>query len=267
MKLVDLIRISKPITWALGPEFFSSLDLIEIDITYACNLKCLNCNRSCSQAPDDSFMSVNQLEKFLTESITNNRRWRRIRLLGGEPFLHPKIFDFLDILVNYKKQYSCHTNLEVSTNGYGSLVNDKIKLVPSEVKVNNTYKESTQQQFEPFNQAPCDLWHHKFTDYQNGCWVTNECGIGLNMYGFYHCAVAAGIDRVIGLDIGLKSIPSTAEQMIEQKRQLCRFCGHFLSRQHLSSHLREKLGEEVISKTWMEAYSKYKEKQPNLTKY
>lgn len=268
MHLSDLLRISIPVTRFLGPEFTTSLDLIEIDITYACNLKCLNCNRSCSQAPTNEYITTEQFEKFITESISRNHQWKRIRLLGGEPYLHPYVSPLFDILIKYKNEFSPSTELEISTNGYGELVNQKIKETPPEIRVNNTHKNNTQQiQLEPFNKAPCDSSHHAFTDYRNACWITHECGIGLNMYGFYQCAVAAGIDRVMGLDIGLKTIPNSDEDMMDQKRKLCRFCGHFLSRQHTSSHLREPLEKEIITQSWSKAYRNYKVNKPKLTKY
>ena len=44
------IRIRRVVTAVLGPQYHRSRDLIEIDITYLCNLYCNNCNRSVTQA-------------------------------------------------------------------------------------------------------------------------------------------------------------------------------------------------------------------------
>jgi hypothetical protein len=213
-------------------------------------------------------MTTEQFEKFITESNSRNHQWKRIRLLGGEPYIHPDVSTLFDILIKYKNEFSPYTELEISTNGYGEQIKKKIKETPSEIKVNNTYKDNSQQvQFEPFNKAPCDSRYHVFTDYQNACWITDECGMGLNMYGFYHCAVAAGIDRVMGLDIGIKSMPNSVEEMITQKRKLCRYCGHFLSRQHTSSHHRIPLEKEIITQSWSTAYKNYQLNKSNLRKY
>jgi hypothetical protein len=44
-------------------------DYAEIEITYKCNLKCINCNRSCAQAPSDLEMPVSDVENFVAQSI------------------------------------------------------------------------------------------------------------------------------------------------------------------------------------------------------
>jgi hypothetical protein len=49
----NLIRTLRPLTRVVGPEFRTTLDAPEIDLAFQCNLKCLNCDRSCSQAPDN----------------------------------------------------------------------------------------------------------------------------------------------------------------------------------------------------------------------
>ena len=57
-------------------------DRIEIDITYACNLYCANCNRSSSQVPDGALFGIAQIEKFVRESIDDDRRWKLCRQCG-----------------------------------------------------------------------------------------------------------------------------------------------------------------------------------------
>jgi uncharacterized radical SAM superfamily Fe-S cluster-containing enzyme len=201
-----------------GPRYNTSLDLIEIDITYACNLKCINCNRSCKQAPDDSYMTIEQVKKFIRQTKDTSRDLKRIRVLGGEPLLHPNILEILDILL----EDSQGIIIEVATNGYGEKVKETINSIPSHINVINSYKTSPEiENFEPSNLAPSDLTDFSQKDYENACWITQECGIGFNQYGYYHCAVAAGIDRVMGIDIGLKELPINDEEFLEQKRKLC----------------------------------------------
>ena len=47
------------------PPYSPRQDKIILDITYACNLKCLKCNRSCRYAPSDDFMTLSQVERFI----------------------------------------------------------------------------------------------------------------------------------------------------------------------------------------------------------
>ena len=96
ISILNLMRISIPATTAIGPEYRTSHYTIEVDLSFKCNLKCFNCDRSCNQAPDNSNMTVSQIGKFVQESVANKREWYRIRILGGEPMLHPDIFEILE---------------------------------------------------------------------------------------------------------------------------------------------------------------------------
>lgn len=68
---------------------------IEIDITYKCNLSCNSCNRSCDQIKSNLEIPLSVIKSFVDTSIDQKREWDRIRILGGEPTLHSKYFDFI----------------------------------------------------------------------------------------------------------------------------------------------------------------------------
>ncbi len=99
--LLDFYQFVRAQSFAVehfGKQFQPSRDNAEIDITYKCNLKCINCNRSCTQAPSDTEMKVSDIEAFIRQSVKKNIIWKRIRILGGEPTLHSRIFDIMDLL-------------------------------------------------------------------------------------------------------------------------------------------------------------------------
>ncbi|MFI5324381.1 MAG: radical SAM protein, partial [Thermodesulfobacteriota bacterium] len=75
---------------------------IEIEVMTNCTLSCFNCNRSVRQAPANEYMSLEQIEKFVTESIEQNWRWELINLIGGEPTLHPQLCEILKKIREYK---------------------------------------------------------------------------------------------------------------------------------------------------------------------
>ena len=54
-----------------------------------------------------------------------------------------------------------------------------------------------------FNDALIDSIRNIFFDYSNGCAQISLCGMDLNPYGYYACAVTDEIDRVLGFDYGL----------------------------------------------------------------
>jgi len=255
------VRMQKSVTKIFKPLYRTNHYRIEIDITYNCNLKCLNCDRSCKQAESEERMSVEQLKKFIKESIEQKRKWEKIRITGGEPTLHPQILDIIQLLLSYKKNFSPETRIQLVTNGFGLKVKNVLRIIPSEIEIENTYKVSKFQYFDAFNIAPIDFLRYKYVDYLNACPVTQVCGIGLTRYGYYPCAVGGGIDRILGFDIGSKEMPFPKDLMIGEKRILCRYCGHYIF------SLRNRFIKEEISSTWKRAYENYKIKKPVLSLY
>src|SRR5215471_19352388 len=140
-----IIRTNRYLTKLLGSEFSRSRRLLEIDITYACNLNCFNCNRSCEQAPTGQHMSLRQIQSSVDEWMRERKTWDRIRILGGEPTTHKQFCEIIELLRSYRRDCSPETVIEVTTNGHGERVNDAIRRIPPDVNVNNTAKQSEVQ--------------------------------------------------------------------------------------------------------------------------
>jgi uncharacterized Fe-S cluster-containing radical SAM superfamily protein len=257
-------RISPTATRLLGPQYKRSRDSIEIDITYVCNLRCQNCNRSITQAPEKVHMPIEMIRDFVRDSIAQNKRWRSIRILGGEPTLHPRFIDIINELRQYRK-FAPDCTIRVITNGYGKAVNAILRQIPSDVVIENSAKEgNVQPSFGPFNLAPADDPAFRSADYTNGCAIMKECGMGLNPTGYYQCAVAGGIDRVIGKNLGRAALPGDADDMADLSRDLCRLCGHFRDGHMIPSQLRPPLLEEKKSETWVRIYADWKQHKRSL---
>jgi len=266
--LWHLYRASRMGSIIHGYEFLPNLNRIEIDITYDCKLRCLNCARSCSQAPEIAAMSLEQIDKFVTESISRKIKWEIIGVLGGEPMLHPDLQGILEILLSYKETYSPSSYIEITTSGYGTEVKKAIAMVPNGVTINNTHKQDPyQEKFEPFNVAPRDQCKFYLSDYRNGCSTTKDCGLGLNTYGYYPCGPGGAIDRVMGFDIGLKYLPRSHDDLFPLMEQLCQFCGHFCTRHFIPKEKRETIIGKPTSKSWKKAYAAFQKDKPRLTKY
>lgn len=259
--LLALLRTSRLATKVASTFYKTKYDFIEIDITHDCNLKCFNCNRSCRQAPSTDSMSVEQIEKFIKESIKQNRQWKGIRLVGGEPTMHKDVLKIAERIQNYKI-FSPNIMVRFATNG-GSVISNKIlEKLPKDFIVENTNKKTIIQDFIPFNIAPIDDWKFRLTDFSNACPITELCGLGLTKNGYYQCAVAGSIDRVVGLNMGRKILPEIRDPMIFEKRELCKYCGHF--RELFGA---DKVEKEIITKSWANAYNKYLEEPSKLTEY
>lgn len=254
------IRVQKLPTKLLGPRYIRSHSLIELDITYRCNLHCINCNRSCKQAPSTKQITIEQVQMFIKESIEKNIKWERIGVLGGEPTLHPDVLEILSLLIEYKKNSHSNVNIVLYTNGYGNKVADVLSKVPIDIEITNSKKTSERNKFYPFNKAPRDSILFKNADFSNGCTITSYCGIGLTPYGYYCCSIAGSIDRVFGFDMGRKELPSTNDAMVDQLKVFCKLCGSFCYGHSMTE-------SEVMSPTWKEAYKKYNKMEPSLSLY
>jgi hypothetical protein len=242
----QFIRSQSLITGWLGRQFKPSREFAEIDITYKCNLKCINCNRSCSQAPDDTEMPVSMIEAFIRESVEKKAEWKRIRILGGEPTLHSRIFDIIELLEDYRSAYNPGVRLVLCTNFFGRKVHEVLEKLPGSIIIKSTLKTSRMNLFKPFNVAPVDTRLNRFSDFSVGCRIIAECGLGLTPSGYYMCAIAGGIDRIFQYHLGRESLPDQSDIMADQMSAFCRLCGHF--------GFQWPIRKEMMSPSWQKAY-------------
>ena len=249
---------NRPImTKIMGRQFTRSRSKIEIDLTYECNLKCHGCNRSCRQAPDKTHISLSQIDDFIEESISRKIYWKRIRLLGGEPTLHPDFEEILYKFAEYKLNFP-KTRLEVTTNGFGRRVKRNIIRIPPFFHIENTAKTSVVQEgFYAFNMAPIDDQKYKNLDFTNGCSNIEDCGIGLTPSGYYPCTLAGGIDRILGIDMGRKTLPESEDDMLDLLKEFCKMCGRFKSRVFKPPWIND--NPQNTSPKWRNAYQLWSE--------
>jgi hypothetical protein len=246
--------------------FLPNFNKIEIDILYACNLKCDSCNRSSAQVNSQDYISLEQIESFITESIETNKKWDLINILGGEPTLHPNFLEIVNkILFDYIKIFSKNTMLQITSNGYGELTKKRLSQLPKHKQVyidKNSFKTSSKvDYFTPFNNAPLD--QEKYSDVNNfsdGCWVASYCGVSLNLNGYYPCSIIGATDRLIDGNKGKKSLTDMDEE--SQKKlmnEYCRYCGNysdyesnfgdFIPRCEKAYHKKN-----IVTKSWNEIY-------------
>ena len=254
-------RISRWVTSLLGVQYRRSRTLLELDITYACNLHCYNCNRSVRQAPEASHLPVEKLRAWVNEWIARGKRWKRIRILGGEPTAHPQFQKIMAELLRYR-EWSSKTLLEVVTNGQGAKVEARLKELPRNVWVENSRKQSVvQPTFGPFNLAPVDDPDFRHANFSNACAIASGCGMGLTPMGYYHCALAGGIDRITEDRLGFRSLPEEEDDMLPLAAKFCRLCGRFRDGHYIPPQLRPALTKEEMSPTWRDLYSRWRERR------
>lgn len=252
-------RIRPLPTRLLGPLWVRKGDIAQLDITYSCNLKCYNCNRSCEQDPSNDGMSLGQVRQFLEESRAHRIQWRHIELLGGEPTNHPKILEIAKMILEYRDRYFPKTRIVLWTNGHGDRVNRMLSLLPPGIVVENTAKATkVQTAFNTFNVAPIDVKGYEVADFSNACPVVTTCGLGVTPYGYYPCAVAGAIDRTFGLNLARPQMPSPGDPMTKELRTFCSLCGQFKPPTGMP------LNGPVMSPTWEKAYARSHADPPRL---
>lgn len=258
-----------------GPPYRPSHRSIIIDITEACDLGCIDCSRSCGhdQAPSESRMTLEQIERFVFESRKQGRKWEVILIEGGEPTLHPLFLDIVNTLADYINQESPRTVLQVNTNGFSESSRRILSRIPPGVIVHSSAKTGRlQEEHLLFNFAPLDLDDDSRYDFSQGCYLPAFYGLGLNRYGYYPHPNCGSIDRVFGLDIGRKKLPEPDDDLGDLFPQLCRYCGVFLylnrlaaAENPLEQHSTIKAGTK--SESWLKAYRKYAFNPPAMTEY
>lgn len=257
------LRLTPALTGWFGPRYRRSRERIDIDITWACNLGCEHCNRSCRQAPTQEGMTPGQVRRFLEESLARGYAWKQIHVIGGEPALHPQFLEILELLRGYRSRHAPQVHLKVSSNGYGEAVRAALSQVPEDIYISDTRKTSpVQPDFVPFNTAPIDTPFYRHADFRNGCPVTRDSGLGLSRHGYYPCVVAGGIDRVFGLGRGRMALPAVEDGMEEDLEQFCRFCGFFRLNASAPAN-----GEPLMTEVWRAAYTKWRAGAPALPLY
>jgi MoaA/NifB/PqqE/SkfB family radical SAM enzyme len=204
---------------------------IEIDITLRCNLHCPNCNRMSPQKID---LDLNHLQRF----VSDNRSWKKIVLIGGEPLLHPELDKVFEIVKPYKGKVA------IATNGYDKKL---LNLIPSWIKVINSNKTSSDQLFTPFNLAPVDIGITE--GFSRGCYIADFCGIAMSVDGLYYpCAAGATVAREFDMKIGQKSVDKVEKWMFEK---VCRYCGHF-PYDDRDKWEKAQTRQQIFSKSWLE---------------
>lgn len=251
------------------PPYAPCHDKIILDITYVCNLNCIKCNRSCRHAPSDDMMTLSQVEAFLRESVDRRRKWRQIWIEGGEPTLHPDLDGILDLIMDYRKKHNPSLKIQVNSNGFGAETVRKLQQIGRRVKIYSSEKTSPDvDYFCAFNLAPCDFDVFSKTDFSMGCYYPSFYGLSLNMYGYYHCSNAGGIDRVLGLDIGMKSLPDEKDRWWQkQMSQLCKYCGYFVENNRCHLSIAPPDVDFFISDSWQKMFERYHAEKISLTQY
>lgn len=241
---------------------------IELEINTACDLACFACDRmsDVTTAPN---MTVHQVKLFVEESLDLAWKWERIRLLGGEPTLHPRFLDIVGLLESYRVYYP-DVFLQVLTNGLGKSAKYRQYCLDNRISLHAEQKQVGAQPswFNNTRIVPVDRDPDVGPLPPCGIFGIHGCGIGLTRHGYFLDGAGAAVARVAGYDVGVMHLKDvTMESMEEQAKVLCRVCGHWNPLDGPVTTRPVKETGQVTGKFWTDAIAKYNTDRPKLRVY
>lgn len=168
-------------------------------------------------------MTIEQIQIFADEMWAENAYIGRVRLLGGEPSLHPKLIEILEIL-NQLKSDGHIGRVELITNGSN---NKKIRSHGKSIDKVRVSTEADKKKHHIANLAKTPYSQGYQGTMCNAPWF---CGISLNYYGYFPCSSGAGLARLMN-DVPRwqrLSLPNPVMEEWSDLQELCNHCYHGL---------------------------------------
>jgi hypothetical protein len=225
------------------------LPYLEFHLTDHCNLNCKGCNHFCSIA-NENYLSMESFLKDMKRLSEIFLNITKIRIMGGEPLLHPLVTKF----VQETRHFFPYSVISVATNGillpemdvhfYNSLFENNIildlSIYPLTEKQLITYLELPIQRRIPIRFTRVSKFCKSINALGNSdalsmyiqCWVRN-CTF-LREGKIYHCCLPALSDIInrkfnltipnIGIDIHEDISGSEILNFISKPSPVCSYC-------------------------------------------
>lgn len=112
---IDMLKGVKKYDWNNFIDFdeYSYLDYLEYKLCDHCNLRCKGCSHFSNIVDEPVFRDFNKFIRDIKQLKKHINHIYKIRILGGEPFLHPQMYEFLEV---FREIYP-HSDIRVCTNG------------------------------------------------------------------------------------------------------------------------------------------------------
>jgi len=202
----------------------SEMDVIQIEVTNACYLKCANCTRHVGHHRKPFFMKLDFIEKAIDslEGFTGS-----IGLMGGEPTLHPQ---FDEICKLYQKKIP-RKRREFWTSGFKWREKKDIILETFD-KNKITYNEHSTPggKHAPLLVSIDEVVEDKKLMWQmiDNCWVQSQWAASITPKGGFFCEVAASQDYLFdgpgGYEIKKGWWNKNPEDFQDQVKRYCVNC-------------------------------------------
>ncbi len=166
---------------------------VELNLTLRCNLGCTNCNRLChlyrDRGPEED-MSYEQIVRFVNQIANSPVKVKRLKLLGGEPLVHPDFARIYVLLMAAVGEGLIH-KIKIESNGVLPKPD-----VPPHPAIRWAGKPPRRKRHMPVLWSPRDLGIVT----AGPCVMPSRCGISLDAYGYSLCSVCIMMFRVFGAE-------------------------------------------------------------------
>lgn len=224
---------------------------LEYHLVDSCNLRCAGCSHYSSLLGEKTYWSKEEILndlKLLNKKVGNNLKW--LRLMGGEPLLHPQISECLKSI----RELFPNTDISLVTNGlllkkmksdfYDTCLKCKIVIKITDygiIDVKKAINDLKEYGINAFFYKKVKIWHYQHVRLTEGkidclskCTYKNKCNNYRNGK-IYLCPHIAYIncfneyyDKNIQLNetdyISLEEINSFDELMMKLKKMRPNFC-------------------------------------------
>lgn len=185
----------------------------EIDVTYRCNLRCLDCNRLVGVLPwSDTDITTQDVIESGKRIKAAKIKMGLVKVCGGEPMVHPNIREITEVILREWNPI----RIWIMTNG----THQEFSL--SGVKFRHSRPKS--KNHTPFLVSPADLGiGYNGAGVLFSCMPQKLCGRSFDHYGFSFCPFAGVIGRLVGMD------PYSSVPIAEGREEICSHCIYSLS--------------------------------------
>lgn len=213
------------------------MQLIQIEVTNACHIKCANCTRFVGHHRKPFFMALDMVVKGL-ESLEGYPG--HVGLMGGEPTLHPQ---FVEICKIYQEMIPDKRRRELWTSGHkwGEYTWIIEETFAHDLVAYNDHS-SPDGKHQPLLVAAEDIIEDEELMWSliDDCWVQNRWSASITPKGCFFCEVAAAMDHLFdgpgGYPIEKGWWDKTPEQFADQVRRYCPKCGGAIPLEKQSDH-------------------------------
>ena len=208
-----------------------------LNFTFACNLACVGCDRASFIKPEHSPpMTKERLGRFFEEVKSTGLELKRMRIVGGEPTLHPDFFEMTKMCMEYSRGVGHRCNVRIFSNHHTQETRDilievkkrhpRLQMMGGHKRKRAVFPRATRYEYvSPLDAGmvcndPCPNMGSR-----------RKCGNGVDEVGYSLCPTAGPIDAILGL--GARA--TTLKQMLDrefvdwQAKEICGRCGNFMA--------------------------------------